>query len=67
MLQIADKPSSVVRCADCGIKSCRRWSVHLSQMAWMHLIASTELIDGKVWKRMEHSANSGGDILLMLH
>lgn len=41
--------------------------MHLFQMAWMHLTASSELMDGKVWKRMELSANLGGDILLMLH
>lgn len=41
--------------------------MHLFQMAWMHLIASSKKMDGKVWKMMEDSANSVGDILLMLH
>lgn len=41
--------------------------MHLFQMVWMHLIASSKKMDGKVWKVMEHSANSVGDILLMLH
>lgn len=41
--------------------------MHLFQMVWMHLIASRKKMDGKVWKVMEHSANSVGDILLMLH